>query len=195
FILIMFLLSRWAGGLVQKYGAKIPLIVGPAIAAIGFASFLLPGVGGSYWTMFFPPMTVLGVGMAISVAPLTTTVMNSVAQTRAGIASGINNAVSRVAGLLAIAVLGIVMLQGFNHALDAHLSGLPSSIRQSLDQQRNKLAAADLPQNIAPTTRAQLRAAIDHSFVAGFRAVMFAGALLAAGGAICAWWLIKTDSK
>jgi len=191
FILIMFLLSRWAGGLVQKYGAKIPLIVGPATAALGFALFILPGVGGSYWKTFFPPVIILGIGMAISVAPLTTTVMNSVAQTRAGIASGINNAVSRVAGLLAIAVLGIIMLQGFNHALDMKLSGLPSSIRRPLDQQRNRLAAADLPQNIAPATRARLRDAIDHSFVAGFRAVMLGGAMLATGGAVCAWRLIK----
>jgi predicted MFS family arabinose efflux permease len=194
FILIMFLLSRWAGGLIQKYGAKIPLIVGPAIAAIGFASFMLPGVRGSYWKTFFLPMIVLGTGMAISVAPLTTTVMNSVAETRAGVASGINNAVSRVAGLLAIAVFGIIMLQAFNHALDTNLSGLPPPIRQSLDQQRTKLAAADLPQNIAPATRAQLRDAIDRAFVAGFRAVMFAGALLATGGAICAWWLIKAEA-
>jgi len=191
FILIMFLLSRWAGGLVQKYGAKIPLIVGPATAALGFALFILPGAGGSYWKTFFPPVIILGIGMAISVAPLTTTVMNSVAQTRAGIASGINNAVSRVAGLLAIAVLGIIMLQGFNHALDMKLAGLPSSIRRPLDQQRNRLAAADLPQNIAPATRARLRDAIDHSFVAGFRAVMLGGAMLATGGAVCAWRLIK----
>src|SRR5882762_6147280 len=195
FILIVFLLSRWAGGLVQKYGPKIPLIVGPAIAAIGFALFILPGVGGSYWKTFFLPMIVLGTGMAISVAPLTTTVMNSVAETRAGVASGINNAVSRVAGLLAIAVLGIVMLWEFNHTLDMKLSDSPSSIRQSLDQQRAKLAAADLPQNIPPAVRAELRDAIDYSFVAGFRAVMFAGALLAAGGALCAWWLIKAKAK
>jgi hypothetical protein len=156
---------------------------------------MLPGVGGSYWKTFFPPVIVLGIGMAISVAPLTTTVMGSVAETRAGVASGINNAVSRVAGLLAIAVLGIVMLHEFNHTLNTELSDLPSSIRQSLDQQRAKLAAADLPQNIPPAVRAQLRDAIDYSFVAGFRAVMFAGALLAAGGTLCAWWLIKAEAK
>jgi len=194
FILIVFLLSRWAGGLVQKYGAKIPLMVGPAIAAIGFASFMLPAVGGNYWKTFFPPVIVLGIGMAISVAPLTTTVMASVAETRAGVASGINNAVSRVAGLLAIAVLGIVMLHEFNRTLDVKLLGLPSSIRQTLNQQRDKLAAADLPQTIAPATRAQMSDAIDYSFVAGFRAVMFAGALLAAAGAICAWCLIKDEA-
>ena len=195
FILIMFLLSRWSGGLVQKYGARIPIILGPMIAALGFASFILPGVGGSYWKTFFPAVIVLGTGMAISVAPLTTTVMNSVGQTRVGVASGINNALSRVAGLLAIAVLGIVMLQGFNHALDAQLSALPAAVRQSLDDRRTKLAAADLSKSIAPASRELLRDAIDQAFVSGFRAVMFVGATFAVGSAIVAWWLIDPGDK
>jgi EmrB/QacA subfamily drug resistance transporter len=196
-ILIIFLLSRWSGGLVQRYGAKIPLIIGPLIAAAGFGLFVLPGVGGSYWRSFFPAVVVLGVGMAVSVAPLTTTVMNSVAPNRVGIASGVNNAVSRTAGLLAIAVLGIVMLQTFNRSLDARLAGLKVAplVQQSLNEQRTKLAGAQLPESIEPHTRALLVDAINQSFVDGFRRVMLVGAALALGSAITALILIAGTER
>ena len=193
FILIMFLLSRWSGGLVEKYGARIPLIIGPLIAAAGFALFLKPGVGGTFWATFFPPIVVLGFGMAVSVAPLTTTVMNSVPQSRAGIASGINNAVSRTAGLLAIAVFGIVMLQTFNRRLDQRLTkaSLPLPARAVLAQERHKLAGAELPAALDPESRQRTRSAIEDSFVSGFRLVMALGALLAIGSAASAWILIQ----
>jgi MFS family permease len=123
-ILLMFLLSRWSGGLITRFGPKIPLIVGPLIAAVGFLLFAVPDVRAHYWTAFFPAFVVLGLGMAISVAPLTTVVMNSVQQERAGTASGINNTVARVAGVLAVAVLGAVMAEAFAHSLRQSLASL-----------------------------------------------------------------------
>ncbi|HSU86111.1 MAG TPA: MFS transporter [Chthoniobacterales bacterium] len=197
FVLVMFLLSRWSGGLVEKYGARIPLVIGPLIAAGGFALFLRPAVGGTYWTTFFPAVVVLGIGMAVSVAPLTTTVMNSVPQSRVGVASGINNAVARTAGLLAIAVFGILMLQSFNHTLDERLSGaaLTDAEHSALQSQRNKLAGAELPQEWNARSRDFVRQAIDESFVNGFRVVMAVGAMLAIGSAISGWLLIRPKPR
>lgn len=105
-ILLMFLLSRWSGGLVSRYGAQGPLIRGPLIATIGFVLFTIPSVGGSYWKTFFPAIVVLGFGMAVSVAPLTTVVMNSVSQDRVGTASGVNNAVDALQGYWRLQSLG-----------------------------------------------------------------------------------------
>lgn len=196
-ILIIFLLSRWSGGLVERCGAKIPLVVGPLIAAAGFALFLRPDVGGTYWTTFLPAIVVLGLGMAVSVAPLTTTVMNSVPENRVGVASGINNAISRTAGLLAIAVFGIVMLQSFDRRLDQRLSGieLTSSAREALSSQRNKLAGVELPGELNPKARAMVTRAIEESFVGGFRVVLGLGAILAIGSAISAAVLIRAKSR
>ena len=119
FVLITFVLSRWAGGLVTRYGAKLPLVIGPTITAAGFVLFALPGTEGSYWTTFFPAVVVMGLGMALVIAPLTTTALTSVSGRHAGLASGVNNAVSRTASLLCIPVLGIFVFMTFSTQLDA----------------------------------------------------------------------------
>lgn len=188
FILLLFLLSRWSGGLVDRYGPKLPLTVGPAMTAIGFALFAVPGVGGSYWTTFFPAVVVLGLGMAISVAPLTTVVMGAVAVSHAGLASGVNNAVSRVAGLLAIAVMGIFVLSTFNSSLDSRLARLemPPQVQQTLDEQRVKMAGAEVPAGVSSELRAALEQAISESFVASFRVAMLIAAGLALASALTA---------
>ena len=196
FILIMFVLSRWSGGLVKRYGAKTPLVVGPAVAALGFALFIVPGVGGSYWATFFPAVVVLGLGMALSVAPLTTTVMGAAKERHTGLASGINNAVARTAGLLSVAVLGLVMAHTFNTHLDRRLTALEISpaVQQAFDAQRAKLAGAEIPDNLDPTMREELKRAVDESFVAGFRRVMVITVALALLSSLTAWSLIEAGT-
>src|SRR6266436_5825202 len=193
FILIVSVLSRWSGGLVARYGSRLPLIVGPLIAAFGYALFLRPGIGGNYWTDFFPPIALLGLGMTISVAPLTTVVMSSVPSNRSGIASGVNNAVARTAGLIAIAVFGIVMLQIFKGELDREMtnSKLAATVVDSIRAQYTKLAAIAIPENQDAATQQLVRRAIDESFVSGFRMVMAIGATLAVGAAVIAVTLIR----
>jgi predicted MFS family arabinose efflux permease len=194
FPVIMFLLSRWSGKLVDRYGARLPLMVGPVIAAAGFALLAVPGVGGSYWTTFFPAVLVLGLGMVISVPALTTTFMGAVRQSHAGVASGVNNAVSRTAGLLAITVLGIIILSAFNASLNERIVPLELSpeAQQFLDEQRTRLAAAEVPPGVSKEVSAALQEAIASSFVDGFRVVMFIAAGLAIASAIIASFMIRT---
>lgn len=191
-ILLMFLLSRWSGGLVARYDPRGPLITGPLIVALGFVLFAVPSVGDSYWKGFFPAVVLLGFGMAITVAPLTTVVMNSVDQDRVGTASGINNAIARVAGVLAIAVLGIVMLNAFASRLNnslAHLL-LPSGVRQEVQANETKLAGLQLPAGLNWSTKAAIRGSINEAFVFGFRMVMLICAGLAVAGAVVGWFMI-----
>jgi MFS family permease len=191
-ILLMFFLSRWSGGLVAHYGARSPLIVGPLIAALGFVLFAAPSVRDSYWKAFFPAMLVLGFGMALTVAPLTTVVMNSVEQGRVGTASGINNAVARVAGVLAIAVLSIVMVNAFGSRLNRGLTDLvlPPAILQQVQADVIKLAGLPVPTGLDPGTTAAVRQLIAQAFVSGFRIVMLICAGLSVASAVVAGLMI-----
>lgn len=198
FVLTMFLLSRWAGGLVERYGSRLPLVVGPAIAAAGFALFALPGAGArSYWTSFFPAVMVMSVGMTVSVAPLTTTVLGAVEERRAGVASGINNAVSRIATLLAVAIFGVLMLNTFNSNLAERLRTMPmpSEARAQLVGQSGDLVNLKIPDGVSGETQTAIRQAVRESFVAGFRLVAYLAAGLALMSALATWWLIAGKAR
>ena len=186
FSVIMFTLSRWSGGLVARVGSRLPLTVGPAIAAAGLALYARPGIGGSYWMTYFPAVVVLAFGMAVTVAPLTTTVMSAVDTRHAGVASGVNNAVARVAALLAIAVFGVVLARTFDARVRTRLDrlALPSPASAAIDRELPKMAGAELDAaSIDPHQRAAVRGAIDDAFVSAFRLVMIGAAALAVAAA------------
>jgi hypothetical protein len=172
-------------------------VTGSAVTAAGFALLAAPGAGGSYWTTFFPGVTALGVGIGLIVTPLTATAMGAAGAQHAGVASGINNALARTAGLVAVAALGVLLLSRFQRTLGQELDaiGAPPTMRAFVLAQRSRLAAAELPVDADAAMRAAIRQALDASFVSGFRALMLSCALLAAVSAVAAGALFRRLSR
>jgi EmrB/QacA subfamily drug resistance transporter len=193
FVAMAFLIGRLSGRICARFGAKVPLVVASLAVAAGLLLFALPGAEhGSYWTSFFPGMVVQGFGMALVITPLTTAALGSVNSARSGLASGVNNAVTRVAGLLAVALLGMIVYAAFSVNLDTRLEGmdLPGGVRSELEAAKANLGAAEAPEGVDPGTAARIERAIDESFVAGFRAVMLVSAGLALASALAAALLV-----
>jgi EmrB/QacA subfamily drug resistance transporter len=187
-ILIIFLLSRWSGGLISRYGARTPLTIGPLIAAAGYFFLLMAGTGGEYWRTIFPGIATLGVGMAVCIAPLTTAVMRSVSQEQAGVASGVNNAVSRIAGLLAVAAFGLVLCATFNRALDRRLASLALSAAelQHVNEQRPRLAAME-------SDDSRVTRDVAESFMSGYRTILWVAVGLALASGLVARFLLDPE--
>ncbi len=187
FVVTMSLLSRWMGALADRIGARLLLVAGPLIVAAGFALFALPSIGGSYWTTFFPAIMTMAIGMSITVAPLTTTVMTSIDDERhTGAASGINNTVARAAGLLAIALFGALAIMIFAGNLDGRLGrlGFNRATRRAMTSQRLKLAETAPPRDLPADQREKIAGAVAESFVAAFRVAMIGCSALAAMSAV-----------
>lgn len=188
FALILGGLSRWAGGLGDGVGPKIPLVGGPLIVASSLLLFAMPGVGGSYWSTFFPPMVLIGLGMAITVAPLTSTVMGAVDEGEVGIASGVSNTTARVAALLAVAIVGLVAVDVFGRefSVSLHSLDLSPTVRTALAAERRTLGDIALPAGATAEERRAVEGAAAGALVASFRWVVVLCALLAAGAGITA---------
>jgi EmrB/QacA subfamily drug resistance transporter len=185
---IIFLFSRFSGALQTRFGPRAMLSSGAFVAAAGFALFAIAGEGKSYWASFFPASAVLGIGAAIFVAPLTATVMNSLETAHAGVASGVNNAIARAGGLIAVAGLGLILSAVFYHAYDAQIgrAGLSAQTRLALTRDRARLLTGYVPGNIASADRPVVRAIVDNSFVGGFAWAMATSAGLAFAAAAIA---------
>ena len=189
FALILGALSPWVGRLADRLGTRPLLVGGPVIAAAGLALFALPNIGGSYWVTFFPAMATVGLGMALTVTPLTATVMGGVDVAQAGVASAVNNTVARVGALLAVAAIGIVTLPLFTQALTRRLEPLAvePSIRHALIAERRNLADTTLPESVSDSERPLLQRVIGEAFVDSFRWVALISAGCALGGAVGMW--------
>ena len=195
-IVLISALSRPAGALADRIGPRIPLTVGPAIAALGFFLLAMPHEDARYATTLLPALSVLGLGMAMTVAPLTTTVLNAVGERDTGTASGINNAVARVAGLVAIAAFGIVASHVFDRTLDRRLSerGLAAVAAKIPAVERQKLGAAQAPPGISPSERRGVEQAIAATLSDSFRVSMRIAAALALLASACALALIRVPT-
>lgn len=198
--IMLTLMGRWAGGLVDRVGSRLPLIIGPAIVGLGFALFALPGITdgpNDYWTTYFPPALILGFGMGVTVAPLTTTVMTAAPEEQSGTASGINNAVSRTAQVLAIAIMGALAILSFSDGLESRSADidLTDSQRAILSDESANLGNAEPPEGLSPEVDAQVDLAIKESFVEMFRLLMLIGAGMSWISALMAYLIIEPYHK
>ena len=196
FALLLTVLSRLAGNFMDRNGPRLPLIAGPALVGLGFFWMALSGLTNGpvdYWSVFLPGVALIGIGMGFTVAPLSASVMGSVASHYSGVASGINNAVSRTAGVLAIAIIGSIALIVFAGALERHTAslGLSSQAHQTLMGEAAKLGGATVPAGVSTQLAGAVAGSIKQSFVDAFREVMFVCAGLAWASAIAAALLIE----
>jgi EmrB/QacA subfamily drug resistance transporter len=196
FVFILMGLSGWAGGLVDRIGPRLPLILGPSLAGAGFFWMAFIGVTrgpSDYWITFLPGIIILGTGMGFTVAPLSTSVMGSVANHYSGIASGINNAVSRIGGVLAIAIVGSIALFLFAGALESQAVSLNLNdhIHQELKAEAADLGGATVPADVSSSDVQAVDSAIKQSFADTYKVVMLICAGLAWVSAILSASLVE----
>jgi EmrB/QacA subfamily drug resistance transporter len=182
--LIMGVLSRWSGGLLDRFSAKWLLVVGPTIASFGFGLLALPIGGHSYWA-FLVPMTILGLGMVVTVAPLTTTVIQAVPAHQTGVAAGINNAVSSLANLLAVALLGASALGIYDHALDRRLAAasVSSEVQQAVQIAQRQFVTAPALSTVQGNDRQIAETILKGALAESIQVMMLVCAILALAGA------------
>lgn len=190
-VILISTMSPFMGKLSARWGARRLLTIGPLVAALGFALLARPSLAAEYWADFFPGIIALGLGMGITVAPLTTAVMGSVSEHHTGAASGVNNALARAASVLAIAALGAILIARFDAELTR--ATFTPEVRAVIDAQHERLTAMDLSP-LAADARATVQRALDEAFLAGFRVVMLTCAALAAASAACAFALIERSN-
>lgn len=192
-IVLMFFFSARVGAMAARVGERRLLAGGAACAGVGFLLLAALSGVGSYWRSLLPGVLLLGLGMTLAVAPLTTAVMSSVDQSQTGIASAVNNALSRLAGLVAVSVLVFVLAHGFASQLGNELnkSSLPATAQQQMTTQQARLHDTPIPSRLTEQQHAEAAEMLDRSFFAGYRTVMLwcaTGAWLGALAVVILLW-------
>jgi EmrB/QacA subfamily drug resistance transporter len=185
--ILMLVLSGRFGALAGRIGPRLPMAIGPLVCAVGLALMTRIDQGGDYLGTVLPPLILFGLGLSMTVAPLTTTVLNSVEERHVGVASGINNAVARVAGLLAIAALGAVISAQFASALDDRVADRPlgAEAETAVADAKEQPLAGGVSSDVPATDGAELDEDVASSSESAFHLGMLIGAaLMAVGGAI-----------
>jgi MFS family permease len=175
--------------LADRYGPRPFMAAGPVIAGAGMLLMLRVGPGADYVTELLPALVVFGFGLSLTVAPLTAAVLASVEDSRSGIASGVNNAVSRVAGLLAIAVLGTFLSAQFNSSLDRELADRPAGAAvpaPAVSDAKDRPLAVASPSDLPPAPRQALEASSRDASVAAFHLGMGISAVICIAGGLVA---------
>lgn len=182
-------ISPFSGRLSDRIGPRIPLIIGPLITSSGFFLFSTYGITegpGEYWSTFFISFLLLGIGMGITVAPLTTAAMGAVSEDYSGIASGINNTLARSAGVLAVALLGAMVLSIFTNSIEGELEAMDIApeIKHEIKIESSKFAAAEVPVGLSLENTSLIRKLFNDSFVSAFNRVVYIASLLTLMGGI-----------
>lgn len=196
FGLLIAIFSRWSGQMADKIGTRFPLIIGPMLTAVGFYLFSLPDLTAGprdFWTTFFPAIVVMGVGMGITVAPLTTAVMSAVPYERTGTASGVNNTIARTAGVVAIAVMGSLGLITFENSLKDRVKyiGLNEAAQQELQQEIPQLAEAKPPEEATPQQKEEVKEAVKFAFIDVFKQTTLLACILAGLSVLTSYLFIR----
>lgn len=188
FVILRTLLSRWSGTLVVRFGTRPLLVAGALLAAAAFVAYGLPGPGGSYWTTYFPASVLLGLACLCFIVPLTAAVFEAAPAESSGVASGINNAVARVAALIAIAGIGVALAAAYDRALAHELAAtrLGATTQRALRAERTALAAGLVPAGLDAADRTAVARAVRSAYLDAFRVAM----LLAAGVSLAAAALV-----
>src|SRR6478672_394665 len=185
--ILMFFLSPRFGRMASGTGPRLPMTAGPIVGGIGLLLMMKIDPGGSYVTDVLPGLLVFGIGLSATVAPLTATVLDSVDEHRVGIASGVNNGVSRVAGLLAIAVLGAVISASFGAKLDDQLGPAPltGAAVAAVDAAKEKPLAVPETDGVPAAEADRVTQAAEDASTSSFRlGIGIAGILMILGGIV-----------